>query len=77
VAPVPAGRRADRLTEREIEVLRLLAAGRSNKEIAGTLTTSARTVERHIANIYHKLGINRRHDATAYAVQQGITAGKS
>jgi DNA-binding CsgD family transcriptional regulator len=46
------------ITGREAEVLRLLAAGQSNREIAATLVLSVRTVERHIENIYAKLGVH-------------------
>ncbi|HET9494084.1 MAG TPA: tetratricopeptide repeat protein, partial [Chloroflexia bacterium] len=66
----------DDLTEREIEVLRLIAAGRSNQEIASDLTLSLRTVERHISNIYQKIGATgriARATATAYALRHGLT----
>lgn len=66
----PAG-----LTEREIEVLRLIAMGKSNQEIAGELVLSIRTVERHISNIYEKIGIYgkaARAAATAYALSHGL-----
>ena len=58
----PAG-----LSPREIEVLRLLASGRSNREIAETLFLSARTVERHITNLYAKIGAQGRAEAIAFA----------
>jgi predicted ATPase/DNA-binding CsgD family transcriptional regulator len=64
------------LTEREVEVLRLIATGRSNQEIAADLTLSLRTVERHISNIYQKIGATgriARATATAYALRQGLT----
>jgi predicted ATPase/DNA-binding CsgD family transcriptional regulator len=67
----PAG-----LTPREIEILRLIAAGKSNQEIANELTLSVRTVERHISNIYEKIGIygnTARAAATAYAFSHGLT----
>lgn len=56
------------LTDREQQVLRLLADGASNKEIARQLTLSVHTVERHIANIYSKIGVRNRAEATAYAL---------
>jgi DNA-binding NarL/FixJ family response regulator len=56
------------LTRREQQVLQLLAQGASNKEIATQLTLSVHTVERHIANIYSKIGARNRADATAYAL---------
>jgi DNA-binding NarL/FixJ family response regulator len=61
-----------RLTERELEVLRLLADGHSNREIAEQLVLSTRTVERHIENVYAKIGVNGRAAATAYAVRQQL-----
>jgi DNA-binding CsgD family transcriptional regulator len=63
----PAG-----LSEREVEVLRLLAGGMSNPAIAGALVLSVHTVERHVANIYAKIGAHGRADATAYAIRNGL-----
>ncbi|MGH2617081.1 MAG: helix-turn-helix domain-containing protein, partial [Thermomicrobiales bacterium] len=60
------------LSERELEVLRLLAAGKSNREIGEALFISAATAARHVANIYNKLGVDTRAKATAFAHQQGI-----
>ena len=60
------------LTPRELEVLALLAGGRSNREIAESLVLSERTVARHIANIYGKIGAHGRADATTYAVRNGL-----
>ena len=70
--PTPAPARHDRLTEREVEVLRLLAAGRTNAEIAQALVLSVFTVERHVANIYTKLGVRGRPAAIAYAHRHGL-----
>ena len=64
-AALPAA--PDGLTPREVEVLRLIAGGRTNTEIAQTLVLSVRTVERHITNIYEKIGARGRAEATAYA----------
>jgi DNA-binding CsgD family transcriptional regulator/pimeloyl-ACP methyl ester carboxylesterase len=64
--------RLEHLSTREREVLRLLAAGRSNQEIADELVISVRTVERHINHIYAKLGVRNRAQATAYAVSQRV-----
>ena len=67
----------DDLTERELEVLRLIAAGKSNQEIAQDLVLSLRTVERHISNIYQKIGATgriARATATAYALRLGLTS---
>lgn len=60
------------LTRRELEVLGLLAQGLSNKEIAGVMWLSDRTVERHITSLYRKIGVARRSEATAYALRHGI-----
>lgn len=62
----------DGLTEREAEVLRLLASGLSSKEIGEALVLSVRTVERHIANLYTKTGTHGRAQATAYALAHGL-----
>jgi predicted ATPase/DNA-binding CsgD family transcriptional regulator len=61
-----------RLTDRQVEVLRLVAAGRSSKEIAADLVLSVKTVERHIADIYKKVGVHSRAEATAYAFRHGL-----
>ncbi|MGH2588418.1 MAG: helix-turn-helix domain-containing protein [Dehalococcoidia bacterium] len=74
-APVVAKRGAAHpagLTEREVEVLRLLAAGRTNPEIAERLVLSAGTVARHTANIYAKIGARGRAEAGAFAVRSGL-----
>jgi len=60
------------LSPREAEVLRLLAAGRSNKEIAGNLSMSVRTAERHIANLYAKIDAVGRAEAIAYAFRHNL-----
>jgi DNA-binding CsgD family transcriptional regulator len=60
------------LTTRELEVLRLLAAGHSNRELADVLYISTATAARHVANIYSKLGVDSRAKATAYALQHGL-----
>ena len=59
------------LSQREAEVLRLIASGHSNKEIAGRLTLSVKTVEAHKANAMRKLGLNGRIDIVKYALLQG------
>jgi len=63
----PTAAYPDGLSERETEVLKLIAGGKSNREIAEQLFVSARTVERHIANIYGKIEVHSRTQATAYA----------
>lgn len=66
------------LTEREIEVIRLLAEGLANKEIAVQLIISPRTVKFHLDNIYSKLGVSTRTEAAIYALRQGwVHPGKS
>jgi two-component system, NarL family, response regulator NreC len=66
-----AGRRLPGITDRETEVLRLTAQGHSNKEIAGKLDVSVRTVEVHKANAMRKLHINGRIELLQFAMVQG------
>jgi DNA-binding NarL/FixJ family response regulator len=65
---VPAGVSPAILSPRQAEVLQLIAEGRSNKEIAEQLVLSLRTVERHVADLYTKLDIRNRAEATAFAM---------
>jgi len=67
-----AGEPDEPLTSRELEVLRLLADGRSNRQIAAQLTVSPATVARHVANIFRKLGVNTRASAAAWAFRRGM-----
>jgi DNA-binding NarL/FixJ family response regulator len=60
------------ISHRELEVLGLLARGLSNKEIAGVMWLSDRTVERHITSLYRKIGVARRSEATAFALRHGV-----
>jgi DNA-binding NarL/FixJ family response regulator len=60
------------LTARELEVLRLLARGLRNKEIAARLYVSERTVNFHLANIYQKLNVSGRTEALSKAHEQGL-----
>jgi DNA-binding CsgD family transcriptional regulator/pimeloyl-ACP methyl ester carboxylesterase len=69
----PGDAAQDRLSSREIEVLRLLAAGRSNQEIADSLVISLNTVRRHVSNIFDKTGVANRAEAATYAARNGIT----
>ena len=62
------------LTERETEVLRLLAKGRANKEIAHDLTIGEKTVKTHVSNILSKLGVPSRTQAALYAVRIGLVS---
>jgi DNA-binding NarL/FixJ family response regulator len=62
----------DDLTPRELEVLKLIAEGLSNKEIAEELTISEKTVKNHINNIFSKLHVNDRSQAMLYAIRKGL-----
>jgi DNA-binding NarL/FixJ family response regulator len=68
----PRGLTFTGLTTRELEVLRLVAAGETNKAIAAALTLSERTVDRHVSNIVAKLGVSSRAAATAYAYEHRL-----
>jgi ATP/maltotriose-dependent transcriptional regulator MalT len=64
--------KAHGLTVRELEVLRLLATGRTNHAIAGELHLADKTVDRHVSNVFTKLGVSSRAAATAYAYQHRL-----
>jgi DNA-binding CsgD family transcriptional regulator len=64
--------RDDGLSAREVEVLRLVAAGDTNRDIARELYLSEKTVERHLSNIFGKLAVSSRSAATAYAFRHGL-----
>lgn len=66
------GGRVTSLTQREREVLRFLAQGESNREVAGRLSISAKTVETHRANVMRKLGASSIVDLVHYAIRNGI-----
>ncbi|HUL66577.1 MAG TPA: response regulator transcription factor [Burkholderiaceae bacterium] len=70
--PVPRPRTRTALTAREIEVLRLVAAGRTNRGIAKELSLSEKTVDRHLSNIFDKLDVTSRAAATAHAIHNGL-----
>lgn len=61
------------LTPREVEVLRLVATGATNRDIADTLVISEKTVARHLSNMFVKLGVGTRAAATAWAYEHGLT----
>ena len=65
--PLPAG-----LTAREVEVLALVAEGRTNREVAGALVLSEKTVGRHLSNIFAKLGVSSRTEASAFAFEHRL-----
>jgi DNA-binding NarL/FixJ family response regulator len=62
------------LSQREVEVLRLVAAGKSNREIADVLCISLNTVATHVCNILTKTGTANRTEAAAYALHRGLRA---
>jgi DNA-binding CsgD family transcriptional regulator/tetratricopeptide (TPR) repeat protein len=86
LSPVPAARaaagaagagrrrepRVAGLSDRELEVLRLVAAGRTNREIAAVLVLSENTVARHLTHIFTKMGVGNRAGATAFALRHGL-----
>jgi DNA-binding CsgD family transcriptional regulator/pimeloyl-ACP methyl ester carboxylesterase len=63
------------LTGRQLEILALLGAGKTNREIAEELVLSERTVERHVADVYGKLGVRNRAEAVAFALRQPSPSG--
>ena len=69
---VPAPQQPEALTEREIEILRELASGKSNKEIAAALVIAEKTVRTHVSNILAKLGVTSRTQAALHAVRSGL-----
>ena len=68
----PAATGLEHLTPRQIEVLRLVARGMTNAEIAQALFLSRRTVHAHLRSIFHKLDVGHRSAATRYAIQHGL-----
>jgi DNA-binding NarL/FixJ family response regulator len=72
---LPPGR-TGLLSARELGVLRLVAAGLSNRQIAETLTISARTVKFHVTAIFNKLGADNRAQAVAIAAERGLLSGR-
>lgn len=69
---LPAPQSPDGLTARELEVLHLVAAGRSNRQIAAELVISEKTVARHLSNIFTKIDVGSRTSAAAYAFEHGL-----
>jgi DNA-binding NarL/FixJ family response regulator len=69
---VPNVARPSGLTEREVDVLRLIARGRSNKEVAHELGISAKTVGTHVEHIYAKAGVTTRAGATLFAMEHDL-----
>ena len=65
----------DGLTEREVQVLALVSKGMTNQEIGYELSISTRTVTTHVTNIFEKVGVANRAEATAYAIRNGLVTG--
>ncbi len=74
VAVSGAPRFPDGLSQREVEVLGLLALGRSNREIGEELFIASSTVARHVSNIFTKTGVSNRAEAATYASRQGLVS---
>lgn len=70
--PVPTDAELDQLTQREREVLRLIARGYAYKEVAVRLTISAKTVESHVSAVLRKLQLSNRHELTAWAADRRL-----
>lgn len=64
------------LTLRQLEILRLVAEGRTNREVARSAWVTEETVKFHLANIYRRLGVHNRAAATAWAIANGVTTGE-
>jgi DNA-binding CsgD family transcriptional regulator len=62
------------LTRRELDALRRIIAGRSNKEIGVDLGITEKTAEVHVSNVFHKLGVSNRVEATTLAIRLGVAA---
>jgi len=75
-APAEPTDAPDDLTEREVEVLRLIALGHTNAEIAEQLVISVRTVESHRAHIQQKLRVSKRSELVRYALERGMLDGE-
>jgi DNA-binding NarL/FixJ family response regulator len=70
--PAPAASETDALTDRETDVLRLIAQGRANKEIASELGIGEKTVKTHVSNVLAKLGVQSRTQAALHAARAGL-----
>ena len=75
--PGPSGPAAPQLTDRETEVLRLVAKGLSTKQIADRLALSHRTVQNHVQNTLRKLQLHNRVELVRYAIEQGLTTSSA
>ena len=72
VTAFPQERVRPRLTRREVEILKLVSEGRSNREAGQVLWVTDQTVKFHLANIYRKLGVRNRHEAGQWAREHGL-----
>ncbi|MCL6633867.1 MAG: response regulator transcription factor, partial [Alicyclobacillus herbarius] len=70
--PKPAAAPHEELTEREMEVLKLIASGKSNQEVADELFIGIKTVKFHVTNVLAKLGVEDRTQAAIYAFKHGL-----
>jgi DNA-binding NarL/FixJ family response regulator len=78
-SPPPAGPESElvgRLTKRELEILAIAAEGTGNKQIAQRLWVTEQTIKFHLSNVYRKLDVANRTEATRYAVQHGLAASR-
>ena len=71
VSPIPESKSVEPLSEREMEILKLAAKGISNKDIGEKLFVSPRTVQVHLGNIFHKLGVASRTEAVLFGLKRG------
>jgi DNA-binding NarL/FixJ family response regulator len=76
-APASSASAPHRLSRRELQVLRLVATGKTNKAIAQALALSERTVDRHVSNIFDKLDVPSRAAATAYAYEHALLGARA
>lgn len=76
-AEQPGPETSDGLTQRECEVLALVAEAHSNRQIGEELGISDRTVARHLTNIFHKIRVSNRTEAALYALEHGIATSHS
>jgi DNA-binding NarL/FixJ family response regulator len=72
LAPMRAAAHPGGLSEREVEVLRVLARGKTNKEIAAALDISVKTAGNHVQHIFEKVGVTTRAAATMFAMQNDL-----
>jgi len=69
---VPRRSRTDGLTDREVEILRRVTSGLTNRQLAEELGVSTRTIDAHLRSVYAKLGVKSRSAATRYAIEHHL-----